>query len=212
VGDDRSSFSRLSAIFHEIVTGALNASRLEQAATVLGVIFVLLAMRESLWNFPVGLVQAALSGWVFFQGKLYSDAVLQVIFFAAMIYGWWHWGRGTKDEAALAVQRLSLRGRLAWSLGTLAVCAAWGAGMATFTDAALPWWDGFIFAASVTAQWLQSRKILENWHAWIITNTVAIGVYWSRGFYWFAVLYFIFWLLAWGGLRAWRESWRRAHG
>jgi nicotinamide mononucleotide transporter len=202
----------LSAIWQNIVEGALGASWLEQLATVLGVLFVWLAMRESLWNFPVGLVQAAIFGWVCFEGKLYSETVLQVIFFAAMIYGWWHWTHGGRDREPLAVQRLSAGETAGWIAGTLGLWAGWGWGMARFTNAALPWWDGFVFASSVASQWLQSRKALENWAGWIIANTVAVGVFWAKDYHWFAVLYFLFWLMAWGGLRAWLKSWRMRHG
>ena len=201
----------MSAAWEAVVAGALGASWLEQLATVLGLTFVWLAIRQNLWNFPVGLVQAAIFGWVCFEGKLYSETVLQVLFLAAMIYGWWHWTHGGRGQQILAVQRLSARESAAWVGATIGLWAVWGWGMARFTDAALPWWDGFVFAASVISQWLQSRKALENWVGWIITNTVAVGVFWVKGYYWFAVLYFIFWLLAWGGLRAWLKSWRTRH-
>lgn len=198
-------------ILRQVVDGALTATWPEQVATVLGVLFVWLAMRESLWNFPVGLVQAAIFGWVCFQGRLFSETVLQAVFIAAMIYGWWHWSRGGRDHRPLEVQRLSARAAVAWVAGTLALWGVWGWGMARFTPAALPWWDGFVFASSVASQWLQSRKALENWVGWIIANTVGVGVFWAKGYYWFAALYFLFWLLAWAGLRAWWRSWKAAN-
>jgi nicotinamide mononucleotide transporter len=201
----------MSEVGQQILTGATGASVAEQVATLLGVIFVWLAMRESLWNFPVGLVQAAIFGWVCFDGKLYSETVLQGVFMAAMIYGWWHWTRGGA-EVPLAVQRLSRREGFGWVAGTIGLWVVWGGGMAGLTDAALPWGDGFVFAASVASQWLQARKLLENWIGWIIANTAGIGVFWAKGLYWFAALYLLFWLMAWGGLRAWRRSWRAAHG
>jgi len=175
------------------------------------VLGVWLAMRESLWNFPVGLGQVAIFGWVCFTGKLYSETVLQAFFFAALVYGWWHWTRGRRGASPLAVRRLSARESVAWVTGTLLLWSMWGWGMARFTDAALPWWDGFVFAASVASQWLQSRKALENWAGWIVANTVAVGVFWAKGYFWFAVLYSLFWLMAWGGLRAWLKSWRARH-
>ncbi len=202
----------MSEIFQNILAGATGASWPEQIATVLGVLFVWLAMRESLWNFPVGLVQAAIFGWVCFEGKLYSETALQAFFFTAMIYGWWHWARGGRESAPLAVSRLSLRAAIAWMGATLALWAVWGAAMARLTDAALPWWDAFVFAASVASQWLQARKLIENWIGWIIANTVGIGVFWAKDLYWFAALYGLFWLMAWGGLRAWTRSGRAAHG
>jgi nicotinamide mononucleotide transporter len=201
----------MNPILRQILDGALGASRPEQVATVLGIAGVWLAIRESLWNFPVGLVQVAIFGWVCFQGKLYSETVLQAFFFAALVYGWWHWARGGREHKPLAVQRLTARESAAWAVGTLVLWGGWGWGMARFTDAALPWWDGFVFATSVASQWLQSRKTLENWVGWIVANTVAVGVFWAKGYYWFAVLYFLFWLMAWGGLRAWLTSWRARH-
>lgn len=202
----------MNGVWQQIIEGATGASWAEQIATVLGVLFVWLAMRESLWNFPVGLGQAAIFGWVCFEGKLYSETVLQAFFFTAMIYGWWHWSRGGRDASRLPVQRLSRREAGAWTVATLALWAVWGGGMARLTDAALPWGDGFVFATSVVSQWLQSRKMLENWIGWIVANTVGIGVFWAKDLYWFAALYFLFWLMAWGGWRAWRRSWRAAHG
>ena len=203
----------MPSLLRQILDGALAASWPEQIATVLGIVFVWLAIRESLWNFPVGLVQAAIFGWVCFEGRLYSDAILQVIFCAAMIYGWWHWTHGGRDAAPapLRVQRLGPGEAAAWVSGTIALWLIWGTGMKRVTDAALPYGDGFVFAGSVVSQWLQARKALENWVGWIITNSVAIGVFWVKGYYWFSVLYLLFWLMAWGGWRAWRRSWRNQH-
>jgi nicotinamide mononucleotide transporter len=77
------------------------------------------------------------------------------------------------------------------------------------TDAALPYGDGFVFAVSVASQWLQARKILENWPGWIIANTAAIVVFIVKDLFLFAALYVIFWLMAlWG----WREWWRAMKG
>jgi len=201
----------MHSILQQILDGARSATWPEQVATVLGLLFVWLAIRESLWNFPVGLVQAAIFGWVCYQGKLYSDATLKVVYMGAMVYGWWHWTHGGRDTGPLRVQRLTPAATLWWVVGTLGLWAIWGTGMRRFTDAALPYWDGFIFAGSVASQWLQARKAIENWVGWIIVNTVGVGVFWVKGYYWFSVLYFLFWLLAWGGWRAWQRSWRADH-
>ena len=41
----------------------------------------------------------------------------------------------------------------------------------------MPHADAFILIFSVLAQWLQARKRLEAWLAWILVNLVAVGVY-----------------------------------
>jgi nicotinamide mononucleotide transporter len=178
----------------------------EIIGTVLGVIGVWLMIRQNIWGWPVGLVQVAVYAWVFFVARLYSDAILQVAFFLIQAYGWWHWWRGRAPGRELPVTRLEpAAGAGAIAAGAV-LTAAWGLLMHRTTDAALPWWDAFILIFSLIAQWLQARKKLENWPAWVVVNTVAIGVYWAKDLRLTAGLYAIFWLMAlWG----WRE-WRRA--
>lgn len=193
----------MSEIWQGVVAGAAGASWLEQVATIMGIAGVWLAMRENIWNFPVGLGQVTIFGWVCFQGKLYSETALQVFFFAALLYGWRHWTRGDANGAPLRVHRLTRREGLGWTAAALGLWLGWGTIMVRFTDAALPWADAFVFAASVISQWLQARKVLENWVGWLVANTTAIAVFWLKGFYWFAGLYAIFWVLAAWGLRTW---------
>jgi nicotinamide mononucleotide transporter len=188
----------------------IGASLLEQIGTVLGIVGVGLMIRRNLLAFPVGLIQVSIFGYVCFEGRLYSETVLQSIFFVALAYGWWHWTHsGEETEFDLPIQQLSPLETLGWTASTLLLWAAWGTAMDRLTNAALPYWDAFVFSFSVVSQWLQARKVLANWIGWMIANTVAIGVFWTKEYYWFAVLYALFWLMALGGLRAWTKAWRK---
>jgi nicotinamide mononucleotide transporter len=180
----------------------------EIIGTVLGVVGVVLMIRQNIWGWPVGLVQVAVYAWVFFDTKLYSDALLQIAFFLIQAYGWWHWWRGLggRERPALPVTRLA-GPALAGTLSAGAVLAAgWGLLMHRTTDAALPYWDAFILVFSLIAQWLQARKNLENWPLWVVVNSVAMGVYWAKDLRLTAALYAIFWLLALWGWREWRKT------
>ncbi len=196
------------SIWSQIVAGALGASPAEQFATVLGVVGVWLMMKRSLWAFPAGLVQVAIFGWVCFEGRLYSETVLQVFYFGALAYGWWHWAEeAARAEGGLPISRLG-RGEMAgWTGGVLVLWVGWGAIMQR-AGAALAWADAFVFAVSVAAQILQARKVLENWAGWVLANAVAVGVFWVKEYYWFAVLYAIFGVMAAGGWREWARALR----
>jgi len=180
----------------------------EIVGTVLGVIGVTLMIRQNIWGWPVGLVQVAVYGWVFFGAKLYSDAILQGFFFVIQAYGWWHWlrGRHTAARSELPITRLTRAAIGGWIVLGAATTAAWGTFMHRTTDAALPYWDAFILVFSLIAQWLQARKIQENWAGWLIVNTVAIGVYWVKDLHLTAGLYVVFWGMALWGWRAWQRS------
>jgi nicotinamide mononucleotide transporter len=203
----------MSGILQAIWEGMTSATPLEQSATILGVLGVWLMIRQSLWAFPVGLVQVALSAVVFHQYRLYADRNLQAVFFAVLAYGWWHWFRGEKTQGEGAqVGVLSWAWRAAFVVLGCAASGAWGWYQAHYTDAAMPYRDAFISSFSILAQWLQARRKLENWHGWILVNATAVPVYWLAGMHWFSVLYFLFLLMALGGLREWHADRARRKG
>lgn len=179
----------------------------EIIATALGVAGVGLMIRRNLWAFPIGLAQVSIFGWVCFAQKLYSETALQVMFFAALVHGWWHWTHAGSDRKELPVQRLSAGARWAWVLTALVLWAVWGWLMRR-AGAALAWGDAFVFAVSVCAQWLQARKCIENWPGWLAANTAAIGVFIAKELHLFAGLYALFWAMALWGWREWREAMR----
>lgn len=170
----------------------------------LGLIGVALMIRQNIWGWPIGLVQVAVYAWVFFEAKLYSDAVLQVCFIVLQAYGWWHWlRRSDRAQPELPVTRLGARARLLWMGAGAAATAGWGELMQRTTDAALPRWDAFILVFSLIAQWLQARKRLENWAGWMMVNVVVVGVCWHKGLRLTAGLYVIFFAMAVAGHVTW---------
>jgi nicotinamide mononucleotide transporter len=200
-------------------------SAFELLGTILGVIGVWLMIRQNVWGWPVGIVQVAVYAWVFFAAKLYSDALLQVCFFAIQAYGWWHWLRGgaergaaegelpaTAAHAVLPVTRLRVRALVGWSVVGALAAVGWGELMRRHTDAALPHWDAFILMFSLIAQWLQARKRLECWAGWMIVNVVAVGVYWAKDLRLTAGLYVVFFAMAVAGHVAWRRTMNAAGG
>ncbi len=197
----------MHSVLHEIWIGMSGDSPTEQAATLLGVLGVWLMIRLSLWAFPVGMAQVALSAIVFYRARFYADMKLQGVFFVALAYGWWHWTHGgPKKDALRPITRLSSRGWAGAVGSSVAFGFVWGWYLKHHTDAAMPYRDAFISSFSIVSQWLQSRKVLENWHGWILVNAAAVPVYWLGGMAWFSVLYFLFLLMAIGGYREWRRD------
>lgn len=185
-------------------------SELEIVAVVLGVANILLIIRRSVWNYPVGIAMVILYAFVFWEVKLYSDALLQGFFLVAQLYGWAAWRNAAADAGEVRVEVLDTRGRILWSGGAVAAALIWGWGMHRFTDAALPYWDALVAMPSVAAQLLLARRKLENWLLWIAVDIVAIGLYWTKGLALTAGLYAGFLVLATIGLVQWWRVWRAA--
>ena len=183
-------------------------STIEIVAAVLGAIGVYLTVRQNIWSWPVGVVMVSLYMYIFFHAKLYSDTGLQVFFLVMQFYGWYQWTRGPVEHAVSLspVTRLRARGWTMTIAGVAAGTAALGTAMDRFTDAALPYPDAFTAMLSVIAQFLLTRKILDNWTLWIVADVIYVGMYTNRGLYWTAGLYVVFLILCVKGYREWRRS------
>ena len=179
---------------------------IEIAAAVLGVVNVLLVVRRSTWNYPFGIVMVALYFFVFWGAKLYSDALLQIFFFAIQLYGWWAWVHAKHVDHGVAVGWMSARERLPWLAGTAVAVVLWGTGMARFTDAAAPYVDATTAGLSIAAQCLQSLRRVESWVLWIVVDIIAIGLFAWRDLYVTSALYGLFLVLASVGLFEWRRK------
>ncbi len=182
---------------------------LETIAFVLGVINVTLVVRRSVWNFPFGMAMVALYAVVFWRERLYSDTLLQGFFFAVNALGWWLWAQNQARAGEVVVEVMPTRDRLAWVLGWLLISLAWGIAMARLTDAAYPWWDAGIAAASIAAQVMLAKRLIENWWVWIGVDIASVGLYAAKGLWLTLVLYVIFLGLSVWGLIDWRAALRR---
>lgn len=185
----------------------------ELIAFVLAVWMVICNMRVHALAWPLALISSLLYFLLFWSGKLYGEASLQLVFAALSIWGWWQWLRGkAEDGSALRVRLLSPRGRLAALVLTLLAWPALGLFLARQTDSTVPFWDAFPTVASLLGQWLLGRKYQENWGVWIVVNTVSVALFAYKGYWLTVVLYAVFIPMSMAGWRAWqRQLLKTAH-
>lgn len=180
---------------------------IEAAASLIGLVQIVLLVRRSVWNFPLAMVQVALTGVVLVDARLYSEAGLQGFFFIVNAQGWWAWRRAQGgNDAAVPVRRMDWPARGGWAAVTVALSLSLGWVMHRFTNAALPFADSAVTGASIAAQLLLNARRIENWVLWIAIDVVSIGLYLVRGLNLLAVLYFAFLVLSVIGLRQWTRS------
>lgn len=185
---------------------AHGTSCFEMLGFVTGVLNVWLVTRQSLWSWPVGIVNAAVYTVVFARAGLYSDTGLQVVYLLLSVYGWWHWWRGAPDQSPLRVTHVPRRQLLPLSLILISLWVALALITTRIPGAALPWADALLVAGSLVAQWMMTRKLLECWLLWIVIDASYVGLFLWRGLSLTAVLYFLFLLLAVRGHLSWRRD------
>ena len=180
-------------------------SGLELFAAALGVIAVWLTVKQNPWCWPIGLVMVLLYSWIFFEVKLYSDMLLQLVYAVLQLYGWWQWTRPERVEDARQVSHLRATPMLAGLAVGLLASLALGAAMATWTDAAQPWLDAALTGFSLVAQVWMAQKRVQCWPLWAVLDVIFVGLFLYKGLYLTAALYALFTLIA---LRGWQQ-WRR---
>lgn len=168
---------------------------------------VWLVVRESIWNWPVGLANNVFFFVLFLRGRLFADMGLQVVYFGLGVYGWLNWRSGGARLTALPISRTT---RIEWLALAAAVPLA-TAGLREVllaASGAAPFWDALTTVLSLAAQYLLSRKRLENWAFWIAADIVYVPLYLSRGLPLTALLYGVFLLMCLFGVRAWWRGFR----
>lgn len=183
-------------------------SFLELTGTVFGIAGVWLTVKENSWCFPTGLVNVSLYAWLFFESRLYADALLQVVYIVLLIYGWVEWTHGEKKESHLSVTRTSRKVSVLLFITVILATLGIGTFFRSQTNASLPYIDSLTTSMSLVAQWMVARKKIENWLVWIVADVIYVSMYIYKHLYLTSLLYFIFIILAIIGWQQWKKELR----
>jgi nicotinamide mononucleotide transporter len=182
----------------------------EAASVLLGILYLVLAIRESLWCWPAAFLSSALAIAVLFGARLYSEVALNAYYAAMAVYGWYQWRYGGRRRGAaelpIAVWPLKMHA-LAIG-GSVALAAIVGWLMSRHTQAAFPYLDAFVTVASIVTTYMVARKILENWLYWLVVDSLALYLYWQRELYLYVGLFALYLVLVVLGLVRWHRDWR----
>ena len=182
----------------------LTAHWLDIVTTVLGLAYILLEYKASVWMWAVGFAMQALGIVLYYQKGLYADCGMEFYYLAMTVYGWWKWIHSTPTKEALPIRHFPKRLVLPW----LAIIAAiWGMIywlLVTFTNSNVPLADSFTTALSIVGIWALAHKYLEQWFIWIAVDVVTCGLYFYKDIPFKASLYGLYVVIAVFGYIKWR--------
>ena len=190
------------------VTGFLARNWQELVGSLTGALCVWLLIRQNIWNWPIGIANNIAYVIVFYQSGLYADSGLQFVYMAIAFYGWWNWLHGGVNRTELKVNRTSAAGRLGYA-GIAAAVTAILYWILRHTPSTVPFADGLTTALFLTAQFMMSLKLVENWWFWIVGDVLVIGLYIYKHLYLTSGLYLIFLAMSIAGLLEWQKAARR---
>lgn len=189
----------------------LNSTWLDITTTVLGLIYIYLEYRASIFLWIVGIIMPALDVYLFWSIGLYGDAGMAVYYTLAAFYGLavWKFKKTKTLKLDLPIIRMPRRFYLPV---TLFFFFAWGAiyyVLITWTNSTVPLLDSFTNALSFVGLWALARKYLEQWFFWIVVDAVCSYLYISKGIPFKATLYALYVLIAVMGYFKWKSMMKK---
>lgn len=183
---------------------------LEVAGALLGVLYLWLEYRASVYLWPVSIVMPAVYLGVYYRAGLYADMAIQVYFILASVYGWFVWilkrkTSGYSESVESGISHFSVRQLVVILPVFIVVFLFIGWLLDSYTDSNVPWLDSFTTSFSMLAMWLLARKYVEQWLVWILVDVVSSGLYIYKELYFTAALYALYTVIACLGYRKWLQ-------
>lgn len=169
---------------------------IDLVTSVCGLACVVLAGRNSKYNFWVGYIYTVLLFLMFWNKHLYASLILQPVSLGINILGHYRWTHPRRDEessqdhSALKVTMLTWPQRLVAVVSVFVLALLWGKllsllGNRWFTGAfpadPVPYLDSCVTVLILVAQFLSALKKWDCWIAWLLVNVTQMWLHVSVG-------------------------------
>lgn len=201
----------ISEIIDAFIDGMKNTGPVEYIAVFAGIISVWYSKKENVLVYPTGLVNTVFYVYLSFAGGLLGEVSVNFYYSVMSIYGWILWTR--KDVNKQTVLHITASTKKEWfyqllffSLFFVAIFFALTYLKKDFSPNAIPWADALASASAYTGMWLMTKKKLESWIWWIVTNIASIPLYFVKNYVFTSVYYVVLLIMAVAGFIEWRKK------
>lgn len=161
---------------------------MDLVTSLLGLACVVLAGRNSKYNFWVGYLYTAALFVLFWNKDLYASLLLQPVSLAINILGHYRWThprageQSAADGTRLRVTMLTWPERALALIAVLVVAGLWGWLLdRLFPADPHPYLDSCVTVLILMAQLLSAMKKWDCWVAWLLVNVAQIALHLSVG-------------------------------
>lgn len=161
---------------------------IDLVTSLLGLTCVVLAGRNSKYNFWVGYLYTVSLFVLFYKQNLMACLLLQPVSFSINVLGHYRWThprdgeRSSKDANALKVSKLTWLERGLLAVSVLVVAFGWGWLLdSLYPSDPHPYLDSCVTVLILSAQLMSALKKWECWTMWILVNVSQIALHLSVG-------------------------------
>lgn len=196
---------------------------LEVIAAILGILSVWFARKLNILVYPTGIISTGLYAYLLFGWQLYGDMIINVYYFIMSLVGWHIWTRKVDATHFTPITQMkSLDIKLSVIIFILAfmgiiiiynfkpyINSGFNSAylLSNYQYTITDYLDAFTTGTAFVAMWLMAKKKIQHWIFWIVTNIVAIPLYFvfkKHGVT--GIQYIIFLIFAVLGLKEWKLS------
>ncbi len=186
---------------------------LEIAGVVVGMIYLWLEYRASIYLWIASIVMPAIYLFVYYDAGLYADTAINIYYLVIAIYGWAAWRYGfsfgpKKDNQPieeLPISHISVRGWIKMAAFYMVMQLAITAALIYLTDSDVAWFNGLTSALSIVGMYMLARKYIEQWWVWLVVDILSAGLYFYKDLYFTAALYAAYAVIAVFGYMKWKR-------
>lgn len=176
---------------------------LEIAGVIVGLIYLWLEYRASVWLWAASIVMPAIYIFIYAESGFYADMGVNIYYLVASIYGWAAWLRRGDDGQPLKITHTPRKMILPLTIVCSSAMVVITYVLVNYTDSTVPYGDSFTTALSIVALYMLARKQAEQWLVWLVVDAVSCALYIYKGIHLTAALYGLYTVLAWIGYRRW---------
>ena len=185
---------------------------LEIIGTLVGLIYLWLEYKASIWLWVANVVMPAIYVMVYYEAGLYADFGINIYYLIISFYGIYYWWKGRKQsrteqtkkrEEELPITHTPMQTWKQLLIVSIALLVVIAFILIQYTDSTVPWMDSLTTALSIVAMWMLARKYVEQWLVWIVVDALSAGLYIYKELYFTAGLYALYTVIAYFGYKEW---------
>lgn len=156
---------------------------IELVAATIGILYVWLELKASVWLWPVGIVLPLFYIYISWQSEVYGNVLVNIYYIIACIWGWREWLKHRKDGETKELPISHLPKRHLWTLAlvlllVLGLCPIFR----HYMGSPFPTSDAIATAISFYGMWLLGKKYIESWYCWISSNAIFCTLYFLQSY------------------------------
>ena len=178
---------------------------LEVVGTIVGLVYLYLEYKASIYLWIASVIMPAIYLVVFYDAGLYADTAINIYYLIIALYGWFAWRYGSEQKSELTITHASTKVWVAMAATYIVAQLLFSAVLIYLTDSDVPLFNGATAALSVVGMWMLARKYIEQWIVWIVVDILSAALYLYKGLEPTAVLYILYAVIAIFGYRKWKK-------